>query len=98
MRDGAFFKRFAGFLTRLISVFNKDQCAVRASGLAFATLLALVPLTALLFSLFSALGTFSGIVESLQTLIVRMLIPTRQEEIIKYINQFVENTRPLGVV
>ena len=98
MRDEALIKRFAGFLARLLSVFNQDQCAVRASGLAFATLLALVPLTALLFSLFSALGTFSGIVESLQTLIVRMLVPTQQEEIIKYVSQFVENTRPLGVV
>lgn len=84
-------------MVRLWREFNRDQCAVRASGLAFASLLALVPVSALLFSLFSALGTFSGLVESIQAFLLRILVPTQQEEILSYVNQFVDNTRRLGV-
>ena len=86
------------FLRRLFRVFTRDQCALRASGLAFASLLALVPMSALLLSLFSSLGSFSSIVESIQEFLVRTLVPTSQEEVLTYVNQFVENTRGLGVI
>ena len=85
------------FAAGLWREFNRDQCIARASGLAFASLLALVPVTALLFSLFSSLDSFSGIVESIQAFLIRMLVPTKQEEILSSITRFVENTRGLGV-
>ena len=92
-----FVKTKLWFLPRLWNEFNHDQCPVRASGLAFASLLALVPVSALLLSLFSGFGAFSSIVESIQTFLVRTLVPTRQEEILTYVARFVENTRRLGV-
>ena len=52
-------QRFGRYLRRLMREFQRDQCPIRAASLAFTTLLALVPLFALLFSLFSALGTFT---------------------------------------
>jgi membrane protein len=89
---------FLAFTRRLIREFGRDQCLVRASGLAFASLIALVPLSALLFSLFSAVGSFTDLIDSLQSFLIRQLLPASQEEIMHYVRRFVENTRALGVV
>jgi membrane protein len=91
-------QRFGRYLRRLVREFQRDQCPIRAASLAFTTLLALVPLFALLFSLVSALGTFSEVLENLQSFLFQQLVPTSQEEIMAYIQRFVENTRALGVV
>ena len=85
-------------IRRLTLEFKRDQCPIRAASLAFASLLALVPLFALLFSLFSALGTFTQALENLQSFLFQQLVPTSQDEIMAYIQRFVENTRALGVV
>ena len=98
MRIPGLFKNVFGILARLWREFNRDQCPVRASALAFASLLALVPVSALLFSLFSGFGAFTSIVESIQEFLIRILIPTRQDEILTYVNRFVDNTRGLGVL
>jgi len=86
------------FLGTLFGEFQRDQCLIRAAGLAFATLLALVPLSALLFSLFSALGSFNELLERFQAFLITQLLPASQEEIMAYIRGFVQNTRALGVV
>jgi membrane protein len=86
------------FIKRLLREFGRDHCLVRASGLAFASLIALVPLSALLFSLFSAVGSFTELIDSLQSFLIRQLVPASQEEIMQYVRRFVENTRALGVV
>ena len=85
-------------LKRVFQEFRKDQCLVRASGLAFASLIALVPLSALLFSLFSSVGSFTDLIENLQGFLIRQLVPASQEEIMVYVRRFVENTRALGVI
>jgi membrane protein len=86
------------FLGTLFAEFQRDQCLIRAAGLAFATLLALVPLSALVFSLFSALGSFNDLLERFQAFLITQLLPASQEEIMAYIRGFVQNTRALGVV
>ena len=86
------------YLKTLFAEYQRDQCLIRAAGLAFATLLALVPLSALLFSLFSALGSFNDLLERFQAFLITQLLPASQEEIMAYIRGFVENTRALGVV
>jgi membrane protein len=90
-------QRLGRYLRRLTLEFQRDQCLIRAASLAFATLLALVPLSALMFSLFSALGTFSEVLENLQSFLFRQLVPTSQDVIMAYFQRFVENTRALGV-
>ncbi len=91
-------RRALRFLGILFGEFQRDQCLIRAAGLAFATLLALVPLSALLFSLFSALGTFNDLLERFQAFLLTQLLPASQQEIMGYIRGFVQNTRALGVV
>ena len=82
----------------LLDQCGRDKLLIRASGLAYSTLLAIVPLVAVLFSLFAAFNAISGIKEKVQELIFSLLLPTRQEEIVTYVNQFTDNARTLGLV
>lgn len=91
-------QKLGRYVRRLAEEFKRDHCPTRAASLAYTTLLALVPLSALMFSLFSALGTFSEVLENIQGFLFRQLVPTSHEEIMAYIQRFVENTRALGVV
>ncbi len=75
-----------------------DCCMLRASSLAFSTLLALVPLTAFIFSLFTGFGAFEDVKIQLQQFVIDFLVPTRTEEVMLYIERFIDNTRTLGVV
>ena len=85
------------FFTNVFVKFHKDRCLIRASGLAYSSLLALVPLTAVAFSLLSAFGVFRELKESIQHYVIELLMPVRQDEIIAYIDRFVYNTRTLGI-
>ena len=86
------------FIIRLFREFKQDKCLIRASSLSYTSLLALIPLTALSFSLFTAFSAFSGIKENAQELIVNLLVPTRQDEFIVYIDQFIDNSRTMGII
>ena len=91
-------KKFLLFLKHLFIKFYKDRCLIRAAGMAYSSLLALVPLSALVFSLLTAFGVFDKLKASIQNLVFQQLLPTRQNDIIQYINIFIENTKALGVV
>ncbi len=91
-------KNFMLFLKHLFIKFYKDRCLIRAAGMAYSSLLALVPLSALVFSLLTAFGVFDKLKDSIQELVFQQLLPTRQNDIIQYINIFIENTKTLGVV
>ena len=90
--------RLYHFIRRVYQEFIRDNCPIRASGLAYSSLLALVPLAAFLFSLFTAFGSFKEITELVEGFIINQLIPTRQADLIAYLNQFIENSKTLGVV
>lgn len=86
------------FSKELASQFFKDQCTLRASGLAFSTLLALVPFSALVIALLNAFGTLDQATESLRDFLINTLVPTQQDTIMEYITQFTQNTRAMGAV
>jgi membrane protein len=90
--------RFILFIFRLFKEFKSDQCFIRASSLSYTSLLALIPLTALSFSLFTAFDAFEGIKDSVQRSLVNILIPTRQDEILVYIDQFLDNSKTMGII
>ncbi|MGB6363073.1 MAG: hypothetical protein WBG64_10440, partial [Thermoanaerobaculia bacterium] len=49
------------FVQALWKQFKQDKVLIRASGLAYSTLLAIVPLAAVLFALFSAFGALDDL-------------------------------------
>ncbi len=88
--------RPALFVTAVLDQAAHDKLIIRASGLAYSSLLASVPLIAVLFALFVAFGAFEEIEARLREVLLTQLIPARQEEILLYLERFASNTRSLG--
>lgn len=90
--------RLHDFVRRVAKEFLLDNCFLRSSSLAFSTLLALVPLTAFIFSLFTSFGAFGEVRRQIQQFLIEILVPTHTDEVLYYIEYFIENTRTLGAV
>ena len=82
---------------RATARFGRDACAGRAAGLAFSTLFALVPLTAVVVALLSAFGAFDSVMAESQNSMVEELVPAVSDEVLESMAQFSRNARALGV-
>jgi membrane protein len=93
-------KRMAGrllqFVLALWDQVQHDKVVIRASGLAYSSLLAIVPLITVLFALFTAFGAFDDLKSKVQELLFSQFLPSHQDEIVNYMDQFVANSRSLG--
>ena len=78
--------------------FNRDKVIIRASGLAYSSLLAAVPLIAVAFALFSAFGAFDDVKQKVQDFLFTQFLPTSQQGILAYFNQFTEGASRLGLI
>jgi len=80
--------------------FISDMCFLRASALTYTTLLALVPVLALAFSLVKGFGLAKDTVTNLLTSDFARSIFANQAEVTKYVTQFIDriNVRALGVI
>jgi len=76
----------------------RDKVIIRASGLAYATLLATVPLVVVGFALFSAFSAFEDLKQRVQDLLLAQMVPTRQDEIAAFLNGVSESVGRLGLV
>jgi len=74
------------------------ELAHYASSLSFHTILALIPLLLITFSLFTKLPLFEVYYEKLQGFIFSSLIPTQQDVMIGYLHDFIANTSNMGAV
>ncbi|MDA3850928.1 MAG: YihY/virulence factor BrkB family protein [Spirochaetaceae bacterium] len=70
----------------------QDRIPHRAAGLAFTTLLALVPIMAVVLSF----GGYDSIQSSVKNYIVDTLLPGSQETLLQSLNEFAQNSRRLG--
>lgn len=68
-------------LIRALEEFQRNQCVTRASGLAFVTLLAIVPLTFVVFQLFSASSAFAETKGQVQDWLFNYLLPAKSGEV-----------------
>ena len=69
--------------------FRKERCAQTAAALSFATLLAIVPMIAVAFSLISQFPFAAGLIEALEKFFLTNLLPEKSGQVItKYIGQF----------
>jgi membrane protein len=90
--------RFVQFVQATWNQLHRDKVIIRASGLAYSSLLAAVPLVAVGFALFSAFGAFNEVRQKVQDFLFTQFLPTRQDEILQYFNQFTEGTSKLGLI
>ncbi|WP_294844776.1 virulence factor BrkB family protein [uncultured Gilliamella sp.] len=88
-------KQIQSFSMMLWSRLNHDRLTTSAAGLAYTTILALVPLITVIFSLLSAFPMFDEISLSLKKLIYSNLVPTASDTIQNYLEQFIANTKKM---
>ena len=82
--------------------FSRNFCPQRAAFLAFTTLLALVPLIAVAFSVFMAFGPLKGVKENIQEMILDYFLPSSvqrvQSHINNYVNKLAEGSAVSGLI
>lgn len=86
------------FLSYVGGRFSQDRCLRMAAGLSYTSLLAIVPLTAIAFSMLAAFPVFSGVREVLQDAVFSNLLPQTADATKDYFNQFIQNTTTLSAV
>lgn len=91
-------KHIRAFLIMLWFRVNHDRLTTSSAELAYTTILALVPLITVIFSLLSAFPMFDEISQSLKRLIYSNLVPTASDTIQNYIEQFIANTKKMTFV
>ena len=84
-------------LKNIITNFNQDHCLVHSGSLAYVTILSLVPLVIVSFSLYSAFGTFAHTKETILNYLLQYLVPQSAQSVVGYINHFAEKSKTLGI-
>ena len=85
------------FWYRVTTRFVEDQCIQRASALAYASLLAIVPLVALGFSVFTSFQAFNEVASHVRDMLLQYLLPTSQEEVQTYLGQIASKAGALSI-
>ena len=86
--------RFARFV---IQHFAQDECAYIASALAFASLLAVVPLMSVGFTVFSSFPVFHGLADPVQNFIFDNFVPSTGKIVQGYLQQFSSQITKLSI-
>ena len=72
----------------LLSRFSADRCSENAAALTYMSLFAMVPLLTVLYTMASAIPTFQGLEEQVQSFLFQHLMPDTSSEVDGYINDF----------
>jgi len=75
-----------------------DRCTVRTAGLAFTTLLAIIPLLTVSFAIFSAFSAFEQIQITVRAYIFENFVPQVGDTVLNYIEGFTQQTGKLTVI
>lgn len=93
--------RYATHLLRLayrvLGRFIADKCIQRASALAYASLLAIVPMVALGFSVFTSFQAFDAVAGSVSDALLDYLMPTSQKAVQDYLGTVADKTTAISV-
>jgi membrane protein len=82
---------------KVVQRFRADRCTRVAGALSFTTLLALVPLTAVMFAIFSRLPGFESWMAVVQEFLYGNFVPAAGETVSRYLRMFAANADRLGV-
>lgn len=77
--------------------FSEDRCSRVAGALSYATLFALVPLSAVLVAVVSVFPVFRGLIDRVQGFAYQNLVPATGEVVSHYLAQFSQNAGKLTV-
>lgn len=88
--------RSVQFVIALWDQFTRDKVIIRASGLAYSSLLATVPLVAVIFAVLTAFGALDDLQIKVKEFLLSNFLPTQQEEMLALVDQFTGNMAKLG--
>jgi len=86
------------FTAHLFEQFNRDKCSSVAAELTVTSLLAIVPLTALIFALLSLIPDFQHLAIELQQIMFQYFVPTTGETVQNHLAEFVNKTKGMSAV
>ena len=86
------------FIRDFLSSLFQDKLSYYSASLSYYTLFSIIPLLVIILSIFTNLPLFEDIYSSIQDMIFQNLMPTHSEEVLTYINSFVENSGQLGMM
>ena len=86
------------FSRYVLKRFSKDRCLRLAASLSYTSLLAIVPLTAIAFSMLAAFPVFENMRGEFQSMVFANLLPQSAQAMEEYFNQFLRNTSTLSAV
>ena len=81
-----------------LSALFQDRLSYYSASLSYYTLFSIIPLLVIILSIFTNLPLFEDVYNSIQDMIFKNLMPTHSEEVLTYINSFVENSGQLGMM
>lgn len=90
-------KRAKRLLHHVWKHFQEDRCFEEAASLAYTSLLAMVPLLAVVFGIISAFPVFDQWSQSLQNFIFDNFMPATGEQIVPYLNTFLDSISSLAL-
>lgn len=83
------------FVVYLYRRFNADHCLMTATALSYTTLLSLVPLLMVVFSIVSAFPVFDAATATMQDFIFRNFLPAAGETVQQYVTGFMDKAGTL---
>lgn len=89
-------KRLPSFIASIRPL--NDDLTYYAASLSFYTLFAIIPMFWILFSVFSQMPVFSEYYEQMKTVMMGFVVPGQSEQIIAYLDGFLENSSHMGWV
>lgn len=92
-----FFSAFLRLLRWVVQRFREDRCTRVAGALSFTTLLAIVPLTAVTFAIFSRFEIFESWMTLVQDFIYGNFVPASGEAVSRYLQKFAANAGKLTI-
>lgn len=85
------------FLVILWRHINRDRLTTSAASLAYTTILSLIPLITVIFSLLAAFPIFKEVSGEVKGFIYNNLAPAASDTIAQYVEQFIKNTNQMTI-
>lgn len=92
------FQKWLRFWRWVVLQFLQDRCLTRAAGLTYTSLLALVPLMVVAFSLFRLSPFFDSISGDIQSFVFNNFVPSTGQVVQQYLNKFTTQAVQLPVM
>ena len=89
-------KAWISWIKGVVLKFFRDQCIVDASALSYVTILSLVPLIVVTFSIFSAFASLEALRERILDYLLKFMVPGSASAVANYITGFSAKAKTMG--